>query len=81
MNLYRISQDHNKETYDVYDSAIVCAGSEEEAKLIHPDGGINKLEEEPFSSWAPIQYVSVEFIGTAKEGLQSGVVCASFIAG
>ena len=35
MKLYKISQDENNE-YDTFDSAIVCAESEEEAKKIHP---------------------------------------------
>lgn len=35
MNIYRISQDVNH-GYDVFDSAIVCANTEEEAVRIHP---------------------------------------------
>lgn len=36
MKIYRISQDDNN-GYDTYDSAIVIAKNEEEAKRIHPD--------------------------------------------
>lgn len=35
MNLYKLSQTIN-EDYDTYDSAIVCAENEEEARHIHP---------------------------------------------
>ncbi len=35
MKLYLISQDVNG-GYDTFDSAVVCANSEEEAKRIHP---------------------------------------------
>ena len=37
MKIYEISQNINS-CYDTYDSAIVCAESEEEARTIHPDG-------------------------------------------
>ena len=36
MKIYEISQDENN-AYDTYDSAIVCAENEEEAKKINPD--------------------------------------------
>jgi hypothetical protein len=35
MNLYKISQEKNC-GYDTYDSAVVAAKSEDEARLIHP---------------------------------------------
>lgn len=35
MNLYIISQDINND-YDTYDSAVVCAEDEEDAREIHP---------------------------------------------
>lgn len=37
MNLYKISQDVN-DGWDTFDSAIVAAKSEEDARNIHPDG-------------------------------------------
>ncbi len=36
LNLYLISQTENND-YDTYDSAVVAAASEEEARLIYPD--------------------------------------------
>jgi hypothetical protein len=42
LNLYLISQSVNND-YDTYDSAVVAAASEEEARLIYPDNwGTNK---------------------------------------
>ena len=35
MNLYKLSQEINN-GYDTYDSCVVCANSEKEARLIHP---------------------------------------------
>jgi hypothetical protein len=35
MNIYRISQNIN-DRYDTYDSAVVCAETEDEARKIHP---------------------------------------------
>lgn len=37
MNIYKISQEINKD-YDSYNSAIVYANNEQEARYIHPDG-------------------------------------------
>lgn len=78
MKLYKISQSDNN-NYDTYDSAIVVAGSEEEAKEMHPGG-----QEEwnyHYKTWSnsPATVV-VEYIGEAKEGL-TGIICSSFNAG
>jgi len=42
MKLYRISQDKN-DGYDTYDSAVVAAENENEAKLIHPSSFVVSL--------------------------------------
>ena len=44
MNLYLLTQDVNM-GWDTYDSAIVCAESEEEAVKIHPNGEIGVADE------------------------------------
>jgi len=80
MKLYLISQSKNDD-YDTYDSAVVCAESEEEAKKINPDGGITTDKEERYSSWTTLEHVDVEYIGEAKEGSESEVICSSFNAG
>ena len=78
LKLYRISQDVNKD-YDTYDSAVVVAESEDDARRIHPCG-----IEAPWETWtwcAP-GHVTVELVGTADARFKAGdVVCASFNAG
>lgn len=79
LNLYKISQNVNND-YDTYDSAIVAAGSVEEARLIHP--GWQEKWGERFTPWAyKPEDVQVELIGTAAPGTQAGVILASFNAG
>lgn len=82
MNLYYLTQDSNND-YDTYDSVIVAAKSEDEARVIHPAGEPlphwNPWEQ---SSWVPSpDLVKVYLIGTAIEGTEQGVVLASFNAG
>lgn len=36
MNIYKLTTDADVDNYDYYDSAIVVANNEEEAKAIHP---------------------------------------------
>jgi hypothetical protein len=79
MNLYLISQTENI-GYDVYDSAIVAAESEEKAKLINPDK-YNDFTS-TYSSWcSSADLVKVTYIGIAAEGITTGVILASFNAG
>lgn len=79
MNLYLISQVENNK-YNTFDSAVVAAESEDEARLIHPGG--NDWDPERGSGWAKSPAaVSVELIGEAVEGTEPGVVLASFNAG
>jgi hypothetical protein len=88
MKLYKISQNKNTD-YDTYDSAIVCAENEEEARKIHPCGmeGYNYPQgkenwEYEYGTWCSSpEDVIVEYIGEAKEGIKKGVISASFNAG
>jgi len=80
MNIYLITQDKNYD-YDTYDSAVVAANSEEEARMIHPDGRDEwNGESETYSSWCDSMYVEVDFIGTTSVR-EKGVICSSFNAG
>ena len=78
--------------YDMYDSAVVIASSEEEARTIHPNGRNRWDEEEaswnpntnysgPIGSWGTPDQVSAELIGTASSGEVGDVVVSSFNAG
>ena len=77
MKLYKISQTVNN-GYDTYDSAIVCAKSEDVARHTHPGAGWGELS----TTWckSPDQ-VTVELIGTAAPGTRQGVMLSSFNAG
>ena len=76
--IYKISQDTNW-GYDTFDSAVVVASSEQEAKEIHPNG---YDEEFDLGSWDEAKDIKVEFIGTADKRLKDRtVICASFNAG
>lgn len=85
MNLYLISQSEN-DAYDTYDSAVVCAESEDHARDFHPRPGKAVLIDWSRSShnevWCKSRdSVNVRLIGTAAEGVAAGVLCASFNAG
>ena len=84
MNLYLIRQDMNRD-YDTYDSAVVIANSEEEAKTIHPQGyrWKNGSWNTHWSSndWCHPEHVKVELIGTTTSGDVGDVIIASFNAG
>ena len=88
MNLYLIKQDTNND-YDTYDSAIVVATSEEEARTIHPAGHRWISETERWDtdwrvpySWVYPENVKVQLIGIATTDAKAGdVILASFNAG
>lgn len=80
MKLYHLSQEVNKD-YDTYDSCVVCALSEEDAKLIQPDGG-KYQDYEWMGVWVnDLKDIKVVYLGEASEDLKRGVICASFNAG
>lgn len=77
-NLYLIWQDENGD-YDTYDSAVVCAETEEEARNIHP--GLSP-ENAKYNWVEDTSKVHVILIGKASDRNRgSGVICASFNAG
>ena len=80
MNLYKLSQDENND-WDTFDSCVVCAKNEDDAKTIHP---YNKefIEKERWNSWASTKdKVKCELIGVAEDGIKRGVIVSSFNAG
>lgn len=79
MKLFKISQTENDD-YDTYDSAIVAALSEDDARLIRPSETYDWTDH--YSPWCSSpEKVTVEYIGEAREGMEAGVVLASFNAG
>lgn len=78
MNIYRISQAENG-SYDTFDSAIVVAASEEDAKNTTPDG---KPFTTRYGTWASKpENVTVELVGTTDIFPAGTILCASFNAG
>lgn len=81
MNIYLLSQTDTDE-YDTYDSCVVAAPSDNEAKDIHPSGNDARWEDKHFLDWAKSpDRVTVKLIGTAVVGTEYGVICASYNAG
>ena len=83
MNIYLISQEVNT-GYDTYDSAVVVAKNEEDARTIHPGHHGCEYENNNWNVWLKFEdrsEVKVEFIGVADKTLERGVVLASFNAG
>lgn len=82
MNIYLISRKDHAD-WDTYDSAVVFALTEEQARQTHPDPNVKVIDwGGKLGTWAytPDQ-VTVEYLGIAKEGTEAGVACASFNAG
>ena len=84
MYLWKISQAVNND-WNTYDSAVVAADTEEEAKMIHPSTGkdIGTGNDRIYSDvWVTDpNCVQCVFLGTAKQGTLKGVIVASFNAG
>jgi hypothetical protein len=70
--LYKIWQNKNTD-YDTYDSAIVCAENEEEARNTNL-GSVG-------GSWVKPEDVHVEEIGIANDDIKKGIILSSFNAG
>jgi hypothetical protein len=75
--LYLISQGKNQGDV-TYDSAIVVAESESEARLIHPDGRAEwDGKDEKYGEWADSENVIVTKVGVSDIKLK-GVLLASY---
>lgn len=80
MKIYKIWQEVNNQ-YDTYDSFVVYANNEEEAKLIQPlneNGDYNYR-----TSWVnKVEDIKIEYLGEAKEDiLEAQIILSSFNAG
>ncbi len=90
MNLYLLSQSSCR-GHDTYDSAVVAASDEAEARLLHPSGNRTwhhdgwRLEGCRFSdggrTWPSPSEVNVTYLGPADKSVVGGIICASFNAG
>ena len=81
MKLYLLSQNDNT-GYDTYDSCVVCAENEEDAKTIAPDGSVYSEPVRNYPDWASSKgTIRCEEIGEANGSQVRGVIVASFNAG
>ena len=81
MKLWVISQNTNI-GYDTYDSAVVAAETEDDARNIHPSGNNKDFETpRPYGSWVAPEAVHVAFIGVTDRKFVNPIICASFNAG
>lgn len=79
--LYLLEQSVNND-YDTYDSCIVAAETEEEARHIRPYLSGDWNDDYPFTSWVKDpKDVTVKYIGKASKDIKKGVILASFNAG
>lgn len=88
-SLYLVKRMDNV-TWDEYDSFVVCAESEDEARRVHPSGGsffeddMSEQSKRYFkSSWTDkIETLEVICVGLASVSLKNRqVICASYNAG
>ena len=78
LKLYLLTQDVNT-GYETYDSCVVAAYDEEDARTITPDYA---SWDRMCSSWARHPHeVEVQLLGTVTKGIERGVVHESFNAG
>ena len=88
MKLYLITQDVNT-NYDTFDSAVVVASCEADARLIHPSPCYDSIEGEwciitqigGNGCWCAAEDVKVKLIGEATGQGAGSVICASYNAG
>ena len=84
MNLYMLKNNANT-GYDTYDSCVVAANSECEARVIHPDHStFDDNDYNPWEYnyvWAPKEDVEVTLIGESLPSQEKGVIITSFNAG
>ena len=71
MKLFLLSRT-DKVDYDQYDSAVVAAGNKAQARYL-PVGSHGWTKD--------VSTIKVEYLGEAKEGTKSGVICASYNGG
>jgi hypothetical protein len=84
MNLYHVSQDQNSD-YDTYSDFVICAPDEETARNANPSSGKPMTEKDwqsRYSDWCNgPEHVTVRLVGQAVDGIEPGIICASYHAG
>lgn len=87
LKLYLLERTDDSGSYDIYDSVIVAAFSEDDAKLINPDGSKDNVGSDVYKTlnrgeWVcSLDEINVKLIGIAGADVLRGVILASFNAG
>lgn len=79
MKLWLLCQGINTD-YDTYDSCVVAAETEDEARNTHPSGWHTSPIWDS-TTWVSPKDIQIKYLGEAAVYINSGVVCASFNAG
>lgn len=81
MNLYLLTQNVNND-YDTYDSCVVAALNEEDAKTIHPSNKPFEVPKNNYYDWVDsMDDIKCDLIGVGFSNTERGVILASFNAG
>jgi hypothetical protein len=88
MKIYLLTQ-NVVDGYDTYDSCVVCAENEEEARKIHPAEWVKEEDWKEskcsaasiWVSWKDIDKIKVTELGEANNNIKKGCILASFNAG
>jgi len=84
MKLWLLTQD-TVYGYDTFDSCVVAADTEEEARKIHPSlkwGPVTDITKwYNGRDWAKPEDVIVAYLGTTDRTFDNPVICASYNAG
>lgn len=80
MNLYLIEHPY-PHGYMFYEGAVVAAASEDDARLVRPDGKEWEGKDVQMGEWCDADEVKVTLIGSAKAGTARGVVFAVYRGG
>ena len=80
MNIYLLKQDI-VDGYETFDSAVVVAESEDDARTIHPRSNGWVFRYGDWVEFKDIDKIKVTLIGVADPDQERGVILASFNAG
>lgn len=81
LRLFLLTQQENN-SYDTFDSIVVAAQTEDDARQIHPYGLWEKKYTGSSSAWASSpKKVDVQLLGVAEPDIESGIILRSFNAG
>jgi len=80
MKIYHVKRNDRSADYGEYESFIVVADNEKEAKSYHPQGHLMSINEaHDVSSWTQEEPV-ITTLGSTEHGIEKGVVLAEYVS-